>query len=129
MSKTTPDTLRTLEIPVRGMDCTECTEAVQHALCTLAGVEEAQVYLSSEKAVVRYDPAQVDLEALHRAVASAGYTVVPEGTGAAENAPSASSLQSFTHPILTLFSLVFRPVLLLAVFSEELGAFERLTHP
>ena len=56
----TPDALRTLEIPVRGMDCTECTQHVQHALCALPGVQDAEVFLSSEKAVVHYDPAQVD---------------------------------------------------------------------
>ena len=57
MSHTTPDALRTVAFPVKGMDCAECTQHVQHALCTLPGVAEAMVSLSSEKAVVRYDPA------------------------------------------------------------------------
>ena len=74
MSNLFPDMLRTLEIPVKGMDCIECTQHVQHALCTLPGVAETQVYLSSEKAVVRYDPAQVDLRAFRKAIEGAGYT-------------------------------------------------------
>ena len=70
-----PTACRLIELPIRGMDCTECTQHVQHALCALPGVAEAQVYLSSEKAVVRYDPAQVELSAFRKAVEGAGYTL------------------------------------------------------
>jgi Cu+-exporting ATPase len=75
MSHTAPDALRTVEFPVRGMDCAECTHHVQQALCTLPGVAEALVSLSSEKAIVRYDPARVDVSALRKAVEGAGYTL------------------------------------------------------
>src|SRR5947209_492417 len=75
MSAVTPDGLRTLELPVRGMDCAECTHHVEQALTKLPGVAEAQVYLSSEKAVVRYDPAQTDLSTFRKAVEGAGYTL------------------------------------------------------
>src|SRR2546426_1543762 len=75
MSHATPDALRTVEFPVKGMDCAECTQHVQQALCTLPGVAEAMVYLSSEKAIVRYDPAQVDMSAFRKAVEGAGYTL------------------------------------------------------
>lgn len=74
-NKVTSDALCTLEIPVRGMDCTECTQHVQHALCALAGVADAQVYLAAEKAVVHYDPAQVDGKAFRQAVEGAGYSI------------------------------------------------------
>ena len=57
--------LTKLEIPVEGMDCAECTMHVQHALAALPGVEEVHVLLSSEKAVLQVDPAQVDLPAIH----------------------------------------------------------------
>lgn len=70
-----PIASRVLEVPVRGMDCTECTQHVQHALCALPGVEEAQVFLTAEKAVVRLDPAQVDMRALRRAVEATGYSI------------------------------------------------------
>src|SRR2546421_6530622 len=75
MSHATPDALRTVAFPVKGMDCMECTQHVQQALCTLPGVVEVIVSLSSEKAIVRYDPAQVDMSAFRKAVEGAGYGV------------------------------------------------------
>src|SRR5947207_12198671 len=106
MSAERLDGLRTLELPVRGMDCAECTQHVQHALASLQGVEEAQVFLSSEKAVLRYDPTQVDLPAFHQAVKEAGYSIASEEAQHLDT-PSAPSLSSLTRPILTLFALVF----------------------
>jgi copper chaperone CopZ len=60
-----------LEIPVRGMDCAECSLHVQHALAALPGVEEVHVLLSSEKAVLQVDPALVDLPTIRKAVEGA----------------------------------------------------------
>ena len=67
--------LTKLEIPVRGMDCAECSMHVQHALAGLPGVEDVHVLLSSEKAVLQVDPAVVDLPTIRKAVEGAGYTV------------------------------------------------------
>ncbi len=75
MSAATPDGLRTLDLPVKGMDCAECTRHVEQALTKLPGVSSAQAYLSSEKAVVRYDPTQTDLKTFRKAVEEAGYTL------------------------------------------------------
>jgi Cu+-exporting ATPase len=126
MSAATTRESRMLEFCVKGMDCTECTQHVQHALCALLGVEQAQVYLSSEKAVVRYDPAQIDLPAMHQAVERAGYSIVLEET-AQEETSASPSLGSFTRQILTLFALVFGAVLLVVIVGEWLGWIERIT--
>ena len=67
MSATSPDGLRTRELPVAGMDCAECTTHVQRALAALPGVGEARVSLMSEKAFVRYDPALADLSTFRKA--------------------------------------------------------------
>src|SRR5579884_872981 len=64
-----------VEIPVQGMDCTECTQHVQQALETLPGVENVCVLLSAEKAILQIDPLQVDVAALCKAVEGAGYSV------------------------------------------------------
>ena len=53
--------VRVIELPSRGMDCTECTQHVQHALAAVPGVESVEVFLTSEKAVVRLDPTGVPL--------------------------------------------------------------------
>lgn len=121
-----PHFLQTLELPIKGMDCTECAQHVQQALCTLPGVEEAQVYLSSEKAVVRYDPTLVDQPVLHQAVKAAGYSVA-QMEATKEDTASVPSLRSFTRPILTLFALVFGAVLLVVIVGEWLGWMERIT--
>lgn len=125
-SPTPPESLCLIELSVRGMDCTECTQHVQHALATLPGVESAQVYLASEKAIIQYDPTQVTLPAFHQAVEGAGYSIVSEGA-VLEGASASSTLGSFTRPILTLFALVFGVVLLVVIAGEWLGWMERIT--
>jgi Cu+-exporting ATPase len=42
-----------VEIPVKGMDCAECTLHVRDAIARLPGVESVNVLLSSEKAIIR----------------------------------------------------------------------------
>jgi Cd2+/Zn2+-exporting ATPase/Cu+-exporting ATPase len=118
-----PD-LQTLEIPIQGMDCTECTMHVQHAIAALPGVEHVDVFLGSEKAVVRLDAQQVDLPAIQQAVRRAGYTATaPENVSKVD----ASGLQGFTRPILGLLGAVFGAVLFVIVVGEWLGLFETLT--
>ena len=118
--------LTKLEVPVQGMDCAECTMHVQHALAALPGVEDVQVLLSSEKAVLQVDPALVDLPTIRKAIEGAGYTVrEPQTTKGVE--PNSRSLSTFTRPILTLFGMIFAAVLLVVVVGEWLGFFERVT--
>ena len=123
-SSTPPTVCRVVELPVRGMDCAECTQHVQHALAAVPGVESVEVFLSSEKAVLRLDPALVKIETLHKAVEAAGYSVP-----SLDAAPGAQtrSLVSFTRPVLTLFGLLVGAVLLIVVAGEWLGLFEQVT--
>ena len=115
-----------LEIPVHGMDCAECTMHVQRALADLPGVEDVQVLLSSEKAVLQVDPELVDLPTIRKAVEGAGYTV-PEPQTNKGDEPNSRSLATFTRPILTLFGIVFGAVLLVVIVGEWLGLFEQVT--
>ncbi|MFH1908673.1 MAG: cation-translocating P-type ATPase [Chloroflexota bacterium] len=114
--------IETLEIPVAGMDCAECTQHVQHAIAELPGVESVNVFLSSEKAVIRLDPSLVELPAIRKAVEKAGYRV-PDTT-----APTTTpQLGNFTRRIVTLLGVVFGAVLFIIVVGEWLGLFEQLT--
>lgn len=112
---------QTLEIPIAGMDCTECTLHVQHAIAALPGVESVNVYLAAEKAIVQIDPQRVDLPMIRAAVEGAGYAVPQQPDGAAET-PAV-----FTRSIFTLFGLVFFAVLFIVVIGEWLGLFEAIT--
>ncbi len=116
--------LQTIEVPVRGMDCAECTQHVRHAIAALPGVQNVEVFLTSEKAVIQLDPAQVDLPSIRKAVADAGYAVpVVEPTAPQSQAP----LGDFTRSILTLFGLVFGAVLFIVVIGEWFGLFDQIT--
>ncbi|MBE2182453.1 MAG: heavy-metal-associated domain-containing protein, partial [Anaerolineae bacterium] len=112
-----------LEVPVKGMDCAECVAHVQHAIAALPGVQSVDVFLSSEKAVLRLDPAQVSLTDIRDAVANAGYSV-PES---AETASTEAMSAGFTRSILSLFGVVFGAVLLIVIAGEGLGLFESIT--
>jgi Cd2+/Zn2+-exporting ATPase/Cu+-exporting ATPase len=112
--------IQTIQVPVKGMDCAECTVHVQHAVSKLKGVESVNVLLASEQAVIRLDPTQVSLSDIRQAVASAGAYTVPENVTA--SAPSAN----FSRRIVALLAIVFAIVLSMVVLGEWLGVFRRL---
>jgi len=114
---------QTVEIPIQGMDCAECALHVQRAISALPGVESANVSLASEKAVIRFDPALVELPAIHRAVESVGYSVPDQNISQATTSP----LGDFTRRILLLFGVVFGTVLFIVVAGELLGLSEAVT--
>src|SRR3990172_5394190 len=113
-----------LEIPIQGMDCADCTRHVQRAIARLPGVDSVEVFLASEKAIVHHQPGQVNLPAIRKAVAEAGYSV-PEPIETGPQIPAASE---FTRPVLTLLGVVFGLVLFVVVVGEGLGLFATLTH-
>ena len=113
---------QTLDVPIHGMDCAECTLHVQRAIAGLPGVESVDVFLAAEKAVVRLDPTKVDQSALRRAVEGAGYSVPSTTTDKAAEGP----LGDFTRRVLALFGIVFGAVLFIVVIGEWLGLFEIL---
>lgn len=115
---------KTLEVPITGMDCTECTQHVQHAIASLPGVKNVDVFLSSEKALVQLDPDLIQLNDIHTAVTGAGYSVSqPDG---AEDS-SRAMLGDLSKRTLTVLGLVFGAVILLVVVGEWLGLLENLT--
>jgi Cu+-exporting ATPase len=62
-------------LPVSGMTCAACVRKVEKALNRLPGVEAANVNLSAGKAGVSYDPNQVALPQMERAITDIGYEV------------------------------------------------------
>jgi Cd2+/Zn2+-exporting ATPase/Cu+-exporting ATPase len=113
---------QTLNIPISGMDCAECTQTVQHAIEKLPGVQSVSVFLATEKAIVKLDPAQVDLPAIRTAVQAAGYDV-PAST-APQVAPL--SIDDFNRRLTVLLVSVFAIILSVVIFGEGLGWFDFL---
>src|SRR5258706_3030960 len=106
------------------MDCTECTQTVQRAITSLAGVQKADVFLSSEKAIIQLDPALVKMVDIRKAVSNAGYSV-PEQNGE-DKSPNAA-LGEFSRRMFTALGLAFGSIILLVVGGEWLGLFKNLT--
>ena len=118
--------LQTLQVPIRGMDCNECVQHVQHALSSLPGVESATVFLASEKANIRYDPDRVNLSAMQKAVKEAGYTI-PDELSAGRVPPDVGHLSDFRQHISRLLIVVFAVVMFVVVIGEWLGLFDQIT--
>lgn len=110
-----------LEIPILGMDCAECTRHVQKAIASLPEVESVEVYLASEKAIIRYRGA-IDLAAIRNKVASAGYSV-----GDLSHKKELTALPDYSRPILSLLSLLFGVVLLVVLTGEWAGLFRSIS--
>ena len=66
------------EIKISGMGCASCAIKIEKSLENMEGVEGAQVNLATEKASVEYDPQNVGLNKLEKAVEDAGYVVVKD---------------------------------------------------
>lgn len=69
-----PPETRQVQLRIGGMTCAACAARVEKVLGKLPGVESANVNLATEKADIRYDPAQVRLSAIRSAIEKAGYT-------------------------------------------------------
>lgn len=113
---------KTIEIPIKGMDCAECTQHVQRAISRLDGIASVDVFLVTEKAIVKLDPEKVDLPAIRRAVSSAGDYSVPETTGS----QPVHTQADFTRKFNLLLSGVFLGVLFIVIAGEWLGLFDAL---
>jgi P-type Cu+ transporter len=115
--------IQTLEVPIKGMDCAECTQHVQHAISKLDGVKSVDVLLAAEKAIIQLDPDKVGMPAIRKAVASAGdeYSV-PE----VNEIPHIQPMGDFNRQLTTLLITVFGIVLSIVVAGEWLGLFKFL---
>jgi len=80
---------------VEGMTCASCVRRVEKGLLKLPGVVEANVNLATERATVKYDPAQVGVEQMVQKVEAVGYKAQPLG-GTAPSAPA--SIKTETKP-------------------------------
>jgi len=62
-------------VPIEGMHCASCAQAIDKSLKKIKGVEESDVSYATEKASITYDPEKVNMNDISSAVESAGYSV------------------------------------------------------
>ncbi|MBW3545354.1 MAG: cation transporter, partial [Bacteroidetes bacterium] len=63
-------------IPVTGMTCAGCASSVESTLQTQPGVVGAGVNYATQQAWVEYDPQQVSLQDLQKAIQDVGYDLI-----------------------------------------------------
>ena len=66
-----------LTLPVQGMSCSGCENAVTRAVSTLPGVTSVAASHTDAQVVVTYDPALVAPAEIAQKIGRLGYTVVP----------------------------------------------------
>ena len=66
------------DLKIRGMVCSACSTTIEKSLRNIRGVGRADVNLATEMASVEYDPKEVKLADMERAVREAGYDVENE---------------------------------------------------
>ena len=69
-----PET-KQLTLPITGMYCANCVSTIERNLKKVNGVQSAVVNLSSERAVVQFDPSAATLDAMIARVQRAGYGI------------------------------------------------------
>jgi Cu2+-exporting ATPase len=74
--------------PIDGMTCAACAVSVESMLKAQPGVLEASVSYPNRSAEIRYQPEQIGLKALQKAVRSIGYELL------ADNAEAAAELEA-----------------------------------
>jgi Cu+-exporting ATPase len=62
-------------LPITGMTCANCVATIERSLKKMDGISGASVNLSSERAVVEFDPARLGMDEIIGRVRKAGYDV------------------------------------------------------
>ena len=104
------------ELAIEGMTCASCVGRVEKALMAVPGVTGASVNLATERASIT---GTADEQSLIAAVAAAGYTARPSGTGTGEEQ---AAERKETEGRVLKRDLVIAATLTLPVFLLEMGA-------
>ncbi|MEO0743519.1 MAG: heavy metal translocating P-type ATPase [Bacteroidota bacterium] len=78
----------TATLSVQGMTCAACSGRVERALGKVPGVVEATVNLATERATVRFRPAEVARLDLDQVVRDAGYDVISVAEAVSDDIPA-----------------------------------------
>ena len=72
---------RTVTLDVPGMTCPTCPITIDKALKNISGVEKVDIRFKQKQAVVTYDDAKTNVQALVKATTNAGYPSKPDTQG------------------------------------------------
>ena len=69
----------TLELIIRGMDCSNWAGHLESVIKEIAGVAKVTTLLTDHKAIVLFHPAKTTPTAIRESIEAAGYVIVAEG--------------------------------------------------
>jgi Cu+-exporting ATPase len=88
----------TIELPIAGMTCTNCSNTIERRLNKLEGVIKAEVNFASEKATIQYVAGMLGRSDLVATVRKAGYDVIESaGDEDVEDAEAAARAGEIRH--------------------------------
>ena len=67
---------RLIELTLDGMDCTDCLQHLEQSLQKLLGVESVEIFWSTKKLAVCFDPTQVEIADIRKVLESSGYSAL-----------------------------------------------------
>ena len=76
-----------LNLKLKGMSCASCANSIEKAILGVPGVVEGNVNFSIDRASVRYDPKQTNINIITKAVIDIGYEaqIIPADLGIEDN--------------------------------------------
>ncbi|RIL04801.1 MAG: hypothetical protein DCC71_12705 [Proteobacteria bacterium] len=86
-----------------GLRCSGCVSRVERALREAAGVAEANVNHTTHRALVRFDPARVDVAGLVARVEALGYSATPFDPDALERPATREARQALVRLLVAAF--------------------------
>ena len=117
------------ELAITGMSCAACVDRVEGSLARAPGVQSAGVNLATDRATIEYDPATTDIDALIKAVESAGYGARSaenrwsEAARAAESRARQEEYEALRRK-LWIAALLSLPVLIMTMAHGRIRAFD-----
>ena len=72
---TSSQTMKSATLHVKGMTCAACVNHVTEALLTVPAIENAQVSLATDTAIIEYQSPSLNIQTIQEAVQNAGYSI------------------------------------------------------
>lgn len=119
MSKkmTKKDSIKTLSLTIKGLDCAACAEKIEKTLMRQEGVKGVSVYLGAKKADIQFDPSVIKEKSIIDTINGLGYKIL---TGK-EEAPKRIFLKNeWTFDLLRIGFVFLMIVLSLTGITKRL---------
>ncbi len=120
-----------VELAIRpgGISCASCVATIEGALLALPGVDRAAVNMATERVTVDYDPGQLEVDQLKRAVTNAGYELLDGSSGAGDRSGDEdgeaearrAEIKDLTRRV-AVGAILTAPVLFAVMASDVFGA-------